>query len=147
MPRVWERRFGENGHDYKGQQKFHCKTSKRYGPLGAKQGKSPELKRQIYQAIQERLSWRGIERLFKISRRTVQRWTENWLRDLPKLETSLVSVQSEDILELDELWSFVGSKAEQRWLWLALCRRTRQVVALPGQSKRSQCHWSMAGFA
>src|SRR5262249_49487604 len=23
----------------------------------------------------------------------------------------------------------VGSKAEERWLWLALCRRTRQVVA------------------
>lgn len=33
------------------------------------------------------------------------------------------------MLELDELWSFVGSKAQQRWLWAALCRRTRQIVA------------------
>ncbi len=32
-------------------------------------------------------------------------------------------------LELDELWSFVLKKAYKRWIWLALCRRTRQVVA------------------
>ena len=34
-----------------------------------------------------------------------------------------------DVLELDELWSFAGSKAHPRWVWIALCRQTRQVVA------------------
>ena len=33
------------------------------------------------------------------------------------------------MLELDELWSFVGSKANPRWVWIALCRQTRQIVA------------------
>jgi insertion element IS1 protein InsB len=33
------------------------------------------------------------------------------------------------VLELDELWSFVGKKADKRWIWLALARHTRQVVA------------------
>ncbi len=33
------------------------------------------------------------------------------------------------VLELDELWSFVGRKADKRWVWLALARHTRQVVA------------------
>lgn len=32
-------------------------------------------------------------------------------------------------LELDEIWSFVLRKAHQRWVWIALSRRTRQVVA------------------
>ena len=32
-------------------------------------------------------------------------------------------------LELDELWSFVRHKGNQRWIWLALCKETRQVVA------------------
>ena len=27
------------------------------------------------------------------------------------------------------MWTFVGSKACAVWLWLALCRRTRQVIA------------------
>lgn len=33
------------------------------------------------------------------------------------------------MLELDELWSFVARRQNKRWVWLALCRRTRQVVA------------------
>lgn len=33
------------------------------------------------------------------------------------------------MLELDELWSCVGKKTQECWLWLALCRRTRQIVA------------------
>ena len=33
------------------------------------------------------------------------------------------------MLELDELWSFVGKKADKRWVWIALVRHTRQVVA------------------
>jgi IS1 family transposase len=32
-------------------------------------------------------------------------------------------------LELDELWSFVLKRANKRWIWIALCRATRQVVA------------------
>ena len=32
-------------------------------------------------------------------------------------------------LELDELWSFVRKKTEQRWIWFALCRKTRQIIA------------------
>jgi IS1 family transposase len=33
------------------------------------------------------------------------------------------------VLELDELWSFVLKKTTQAWIWIALCRKTRQVVA------------------
>jgi insertion element IS1 protein InsB len=33
------------------------------------------------------------------------------------------------VLELDELWSFVRSKEEPAWVWVALDRETRQVVA------------------
>ena len=33
------------------------------------------------------------------------------------------------MLELDELWSFVCRRKNKKWVWLALCRRTRQIVA------------------
>ena len=29
----------------------------------------------------------------------------------------------------DEMWSFVHDKSNKQWLWLAVLRRTRQVVA------------------
>ena len=51
------------------------------------------------------------------------------VQQLPPLKESLLAPQKEDVLELDELWSFVRVKANKQWVWVALCRRTRQVVA------------------
>ena len=48
---------------------------------------------------------------------------------LPPLSETLLQAEKGDVLELDELWSFVGSKLNPRWLWIALGRQTRQVVA------------------
>lgn len=45
------------------------------------------------------------------------------------IEDTLQPAKQEDILELDEVWSFVQKRTNKRWLWIALCRRTRQVVA------------------
>ncbi len=63
----------------------------------------------------------------------------------PLLET-LQPVESTTplTLELDELWSFVLCKANKVWIWIALCRETRQVVAyaLGDRSKVTcQCLW------
>ncbi len=46
-------------------------------------------------------------------------------------------------LELDELWSFVLKKAHDFWIWIALCRKTRQVVAyaLGDRSKKTCQRW------
>jgi insertion element IS1 protein InsB len=53
--------------------------------------------------------------------------------NLPDLKQTLVKPipgdESSRELELDELWSFVLTKAKKRWIWIALSRRTRQVVA------------------
>lgn len=41
--------------------------------------------------------------------------------------------------ELDELWFFVMEKTNQAWIWIALCRNTRQVVAYAiGDSSQRQ---------
>ena len=54
---------------------------------------------------------------------------------------TLLPAKNGDVLELDELWSFVGSKACQFWRWVALCRRTRQSVGwtLGDRSLQSAC--------
>ena len=31
--------------------------------------------------------------------------------------------------EVDELWSFVGTKANRQWMWIAMDAMTRQIVA------------------
>jgi len=52
---------------------------------------------------------------------------------LPELTATLLAPNAGKpetaALELDELWSFVRQRARKRWIWVALCRHTRQVVA------------------
>jgi IS1 family transposase len=99
------------------------------GTLHAQTGYDERTRHQVKRAVLERVSWRGIERLWGISRHTIATWIEAWAEQLPPLETTLVEAQLEDVLELDELWSFGFKKSNQRWVWVALCRRTRQIVA------------------
>jgi insertion element IS1 protein InsB len=59
---------------------------------------------------------------------------EQELSGVGYLEPTLLSAQEDDVLELDEVWSFVHNRNQQVWIWLALCRRTRQIVAwMPGK--------------
>lgn len=60
---------------------------------------------------------------------TVLRWLERYVATLPKLAQTLVAAQADDVLEMDELVTFVSEKWFKRWLWTAGCRRTRQIVA------------------
>ena len=50
-----------------------------------------------------------------------------------------------DKLQMDELCSFVGHKGNKSWVWLVLCRGTRQVLAAAtGQRDAKTCQrlWS-----
>jgi insertion element IS1 protein InsB len=63
---------------------------------------------------------------------------------LPELSETLVEPDPAEpatsVLELDELWSFVLKRANKRWVWIALCRATRQVVAYTvGDRSRATC--------
>lgn len=58
------------------------------------------------------------------------------------MSETLLPARAGDGLELDELRSFVGSQENVRWVWIALCRQTRQIVAFfvgdrPARSARA----------
>jgi insertion element IS1 protein InsB len=56
------------------------------------------------------------------------KWVEASVKQLPTLAESLLPKARGDVLELDEAWSFVCQRCNKRWLWTALCRRTRRIV-------------------
>jgi insertion element IS1 protein InsB len=48
------------------------------------------------------------------------------------------------VIEADELWSFVGSKADRWWVWAAIDADTRQVVAMVAgdrSARTARCLW------
>ena len=58
----------------------------------------------------------------------------------PSIRETLLPAQPEDVLEADEMWSFVCQKANKRWIWTVMCRRTRQIVAcVIGDRSESTC--------
>jgi IS1 family transposase len=97
--------------------------------LDKKRASAEAQQEQVLDAYFERVSMRGIERVFSVSRYYLARWLLEAAAHSPPLSATLVKWQPGDILELDELWSFVLKKSHKRWVWLALCRRSRQIVA------------------
>lgn len=52
---------------------------------------------------------RGIQRTFGVARQTLAKWLKEKADSLPEIPP-LKESEPEDVLELDELWSFVQSK-------------------------------------
>lgn len=83
---------------------------------------------------------RGLERTFSVARQQVSIWIQEHVQSLPPLKTTLLPAKPDDVLEFDEAWSFVLKKINQRWLWTAICRRTRQIVAFTlGDRSQKAC--------
>ena len=95
----------------------------------------------ILRAYQERISLRGLERVFGVHRQSVSRWIVAHVKGLPELRDTLLPAEPEDVLEYDEAWSFVLKKSNKRWLWTVMCRRARQIIAFViGDRSEATCH-------
>jgi len=119
-----------NGLTSNGKQRYQCKDcgrSSREDPQP--QGYTEEERERILRAYQERSSLRGLTRTFGVSRNTVSSWLKKKDELQPELSTTLLPAPGSATLELDELWSFVRSRNNKQWIWIALCRDTRQIVA------------------
>lgn len=64
----------KNGTDYKGDQKYHCKSCDAYGTLHAQKGYTSVLQSYVFRTYLERASMRGIARIFGIARQTLAQW-------------------------------------------------------------------------
>ena len=53
---------------------------------------------------------RGVQRALGVHRHTLAIWLLELIVRLPAFRTSVKPAQSDDVLELDELWYFVGQR-------------------------------------
>lgn len=121
-----------NGHTYYGKQNHRCLECGRQFVI-REETVSASKKKLINNLLLERISLRGICRVLDISRR----WLHDYLRHLynriPADLNFRLPTEAEIelfLLEADEVWSFVDNKANKRWIWLLLERRSRQIVAV-----------------
>ena len=125
----------KNGNTYYGKQNHRCKCCGRQFVLNNKHTKSDWQKATIKKALKERISLRGICRIFGVSLSWLQSYAHTLWNETPKnlgLSTELVKqVKKLQVfgIQADELWSFVQKKAEKRWIWVAYDPVHRLVIA------------------
>ena len=82
----------------------------------------------IDKLLLERISLRGITRVVGVPWRWLQNYVNNKFALVPRQIKVSDKPQGKLIIECDELWSFVDNKDNEYWVWLAIDRKTREIV-------------------
>jgi len=126
QPKGWSR---------KNKRRLKCKDCKKHITQNGKNWFiSPEQMELIDKLLLERLALRGICRVVNVSLSWLLVYIKKLYDKQPKdLNYRLPLKQITEVqlikTELDEMWSFVQKKSNKQWIWIAQCRRTRQVIA------------------
>jgi len=128
--------YKRNGHIHTGKQNHRCKLCGRAFVLVPENHVITEEQRAlIARLLLERISLRGICRavgvglqwLLQFMVEQFQATPEHLYVEPPGSAPAVILQRLE--AELDELWSFVGKKANRQWVWIAMDATTRQVIA------------------
>lgn len=110
--------------------RYLCKACGCTGVLQYKRAPLVEdKKKKILELVIEcRTSLRKIEKLERVSRKTINKVIAEY-NAREASSSSLLPAEADDVLEMDELCSHVYKRINKVWVWAIMCRRTRQIVA------------------
>src|SRR5436309_15780674 len=129
---------GQYGKQANGTQRYRCNNRDCPRTIFLLQysdkGRLPAVKQQIVDMTLNGSGVRDIVRVLGVSSATVidvlkkkepaiTQVNERLLKSLDPAQLDIIIRQVEDA-EMDEMWSFVGSKRQQRWLWHAIDHHT-----------------------
>ena len=119
----------KNGSVYNGKPKHQCKScGRQFVDNSTKIIVLPEIKQLIDRLLLERISLRGIARVTRVSWSWLQNYLNQKLACIPRKICLSSKPRGKLIIECDEMWSFVDSKKNELYIWLAIDRNTREIV-------------------
>lgn len=128
-PQCQSMKVVKNGRKQNGKQRWVCKECGRQFVENPQPYRiSDETKALIDKLLLERISLAGMVRVTGVSLRWLQYYINKKYAETPQEVTVRPKKKGKLTLECDELWSFVWSKNDQQWVWLALDRDTREIV-------------------
>ncbi|MBF2099274.1 MAG: IS1 family transposase [Gloeomargaritaceae cyanobacterium C42_A2020_066] len=130
-PRCHSTYILKNGSTHHKKQKYLCKNCHyQFIDSPSKKYITPSETQLIHSCLLERISLAGISRITNISLTSVHRIVKSFLRQVPCHIEAQDTSDGDFNLECDELWSFVKSKLNPVWIWVALERSSRKIVGL-----------------
>jgi len=130
-PRCSATHVVRNGPNSAGTPTFRCHScGRRFVATPRKGPVSPQRLDLLRRLLLERLSLRAIVRVVGVSRSWLQQFVNTLYAQTPWEPRALKKKAGQVRIAVDELWSFIGCKAQPWWVWLAQDSRTRQVVGM-----------------
>ncbi len=128
-PSCGSERIVKNGSTPKGTPKNQCKDCGRQFVLHPTQRRiSSETQQLIDKLLKERISLRGIARVTGVSWDWLQNYVNRKMSSIPRQVKVSRKTRGHLTVECDEMWSFVRSKNQALYVWLAIDRDTREIV-------------------
>ena len=135
-PACGSERFKRNGHIHTGKQNHQCKACGRQFVLDAAPHVIAEEQRALVERLLcEKISLHGICRAVGVSIRWLMGFIAARFAALPAHLHVVPIVAPREVIigrlevEADEMWSFVKQKANKQWVWIAMDKQTRQIIA------------------
>jgi insertion element IS1 protein InsB len=135
-PACGSKRFKRNGHLQTGQQNHQCKACGRQFVRYADHRVIRDEQRAVVERLLcEKISLHGICRAVGVSIRWLMGFIVARFAALPDhLQVLPVAAPREVLIgrlevEADEMWSCVAKKANKQWVWIAMDKQTRQIIA------------------
>lgn len=140
-PRCDSQRIVKYGKTNYGKQRYKCRSCQRqfvenprHQPISAQQ------KELIDKLLLEKLPLAGIARVTGVSKRWIQYYVNQKYYQVEKQAKISEKKRGKLILQLDELWSYVGNKRQKAWIWLAQDSQTKEIINLE-IGDRSHRYW------
>src|SRR5262245_48001816 len=135
-PQCASPQFKKNGHTHYGKQNHQCKACGRQFVLHADNRVIGEEQRTLVERLLcEKISLHGSCRAVGVSIRWLMHFLATCFAALPDHLHVRPVASPRDVLigrlevEADEMWSFVQQKANKQWVWIAMDKQTRQIIA------------------
>jgi transposase-like protein len=126
-PTCGSRHLIKNGSVHNGKPKYQCKSCGRQFVINpTKTTVSKEIKQLIKRLLLERISLRGIA-ITQVSWSWLQDYVNQRLAQTPR-QIEISGSPGRLTIECDEMWSFVDSKKNEIYIWLAIDRNERKIV-------------------
>jgi transposase-like protein len=90
-------------------QRYWCKSCARHFTEHPPRGASIEVKQRAIEMYREGLGLRSIGRLLGYSQVSIMKWVEQGA-EVVKSQAAAPQTSDQDVIELDELWHYVGRK-------------------------------------
>ncbi|WP_319423053.1 IS1 family transposase [Pleurocapsa sp. FMAR1] len=121
----------KNGHIHNGKQNYKCRDcGRQYVENPQNKMIDQPTKNLIDKLLLEKIPLAGIARVTEVS----EPWLQSYVNAKYESVSQQVKVKNKRkgklTIQCDEMWSFVGNKANKQWIWLALAAKTKEIVGV-----------------